>query len=217
MTQVERDAIVSPATGLLLFNTTAGKFNYYTGSAWSEIGGGGGGGTPGGSTTQVQFNDGGAFAGDAGFTYDKTTDTATIGSLSLTTIANATTDTDKFIVSDTGLLKYRTGTEILSDIGAIASSYLDTDTTLAANSDTKIATQKATKAYTDAKFATRFSRRHDYAGGYSYCGTAAFGSADSAAAWLITRIPINANGTVGTVQRSANNSIWNNRTSLTYT
>ena len=34
--------------------------------------GGGGGGTPGGSTTQVQFNDAGAFAGDSGLTYDKT-------------------------------------------------------------------------------------------------------------------------------------------------
>ena len=32
---------------------------------------GGGGGTPGGSDTQVQFNDGGSFGGDAGFTYDK--------------------------------------------------------------------------------------------------------------------------------------------------
>jgi len=29
---------------------------------------------PGGSTTQVQFNDGGSFAGDAGLTYNKTTD-----------------------------------------------------------------------------------------------------------------------------------------------
>ena len=154
MTQTERDSIVSPATGLLIFNTTAGKFNYYTGSTWSEIGGGGGAGTPGGSDTQVQFNDGGSFAGDAGFTYNKTTDTATIGSLNLTTIANATTDTDKFIVSDTGLLKYRTGNEILSDIGAIASSYLDTDVSLAANSDTKLATQKATKTYVDNSIAT---------------------------------------------------------------
>ena len=32
-----------------------------------------GGGTPGGSTTQVQFNDAGAFAGDADLTWDKTT------------------------------------------------------------------------------------------------------------------------------------------------
>ena len=33
-------------------------------------GGGGGNGTPGGANTQVQFNNAGAFAGDAGFTYD---------------------------------------------------------------------------------------------------------------------------------------------------
>ena len=33
----------------------------------------GGGGTPGGSDTQVQFNDGGAFAGDADLTWNKTT------------------------------------------------------------------------------------------------------------------------------------------------
>lgn len=41
-------------------------------------GGGGGGGTPGGSTTQVQFNDAGSFGGDAGLTYDKTTDTLSV-------------------------------------------------------------------------------------------------------------------------------------------
>lgn len=43
-----------------------------------------GGGSVGGSDTQVQFNDGGSFGGDAGFTYNKTTDTATIGNLVLT-------------------------------------------------------------------------------------------------------------------------------------
>lgn len=35
--------------------------------------GGAGGGTPGGSTTQVQFNDAGAFGGDVDFTWNKTT------------------------------------------------------------------------------------------------------------------------------------------------
>jgi hypothetical protein len=40
--------------------------------------------TPGGSNTQMQFNDSGGFGGDAGFTYNKTTDTATLGALSLT-------------------------------------------------------------------------------------------------------------------------------------
>ena len=36
-------------------------------------GGGGGSGTPGGSDTQVQFNDAGAFAGDADLTWNSTT------------------------------------------------------------------------------------------------------------------------------------------------
>lgn len=37
------------------------------------ITGGGGSGTPGGSDTQVQFNDGGSFGGNAGMTFNKTT------------------------------------------------------------------------------------------------------------------------------------------------
>lgn len=40
------------------------------------------------------------------------------GDLYVNTIANATTDTDRFIVSDGGLIKYRTGAQVLSDIGA---------------------------------------------------------------------------------------------------
>lgn len=39
----------------------------------------GGSGSPGGSNTQVQFNDSGSFGGDAGLTYNKTTDTLTVG------------------------------------------------------------------------------------------------------------------------------------------
>lgn len=50
------------------------------------IPGGGGGGTPGGTDTQVQFNDGGAFGGDAGLTYNKTTDTLTSANVSAGTV-----------------------------------------------------------------------------------------------------------------------------------
>ncbi len=54
----------------------AGKIN--------SFGGSGGSGTPGGADTQVQFNDGGSFGGDSGFTYNKTTDSATLtGDLAL--------------------------------------------------------------------------------------------------------------------------------------
>jgi len=52
------------------------------GGGFGSGGGGGGGGgsaTPGGSDTQVQFNDGGVLGGDAGLTYDKTTDILTVG------------------------------------------------------------------------------------------------------------------------------------------
>jgi hypothetical protein len=42
--------------------------------------------------------------------------------LSLSSVANATTDTDRFLVSDGGVVKYRTGAEVLSDIGAAAST-----------------------------------------------------------------------------------------------
>lgn len=38
----------------------------------------GGSGSPGGSDTQVQFNDGGAFGGDSGLVFNKTTDTLTL-------------------------------------------------------------------------------------------------------------------------------------------
>jgi hypothetical protein len=59
------------------------KFNPFTGKL-DQVGAGGGGGTPGGSPTQVQFNDGGTFGGDAGLTYNKTTDELTLaGDLNL--------------------------------------------------------------------------------------------------------------------------------------
>jgi hypothetical protein len=40
--------------------------------------------------------------------------------VTFSSIANATTDTDRFLVSDAGVIKYRTGAELLSDIGAQA-------------------------------------------------------------------------------------------------
>jgi hypothetical protein len=48
------------------------NFNPFTGNL-DEVSASGGSTSPGGSTTQVQFNDAGAFAGDADLTWDKTT------------------------------------------------------------------------------------------------------------------------------------------------
>ena len=44
------------------------------------------------------------------------------GAVTFNTIANATSDTNKFLVSDSGVLKYRTGAEVLADIGASSGS-----------------------------------------------------------------------------------------------
>lgn len=64
----------------------------------------GGGGTPGGSDTQVQFNDGGAFGGDVDFTWNKTTNTLTLGE-------NSTIDAPGLYIDGT------TGTSIQIDSG----------------------------------------------------------------------------------------------------
>ena len=58
------------------------------------------------------------------------------GNVKISTIANATTDTDKFLVSDSGVIKYRTGTEVLSDIGGISLSSISANTPLSYDSGT---------------------------------------------------------------------------------
>lgn len=58
--------------------------------------------TPAGSNTQVQFNDSGALAGDAGFVYNKTTDIATLVGLNLSGLTASqitATDGSKNLVS----------------------------------------------------------------------------------------------------------------------
>jgi hypothetical protein len=61
----------------------------------------GGATPPGGSTTQIQFNDAGAFGGDAGLTYVKATDTLTIVGPIVSTVS---TGTAPFTVASTTLV-----------------------------------------------------------------------------------------------------------------
>jgi len=71
----------------------------------------------------------------------------------------ATSDTDKFLVSDSNRIKYRTGAEVLSDIGGQASlgftpeNITNKKTSLVDNSDTYYPTQKAVKTAVDTKLA----------------------------------------------------------------
>lgn len=64
MTATERDAIATPATGLLVFTTDAGDagiFQFWDGSAWVDVGGGGadGGGLwqPDGTNDYIEYDD----------------------------------------------------------------------------------------------------------------------------------------------------------------
>lgn len=58
MTTVQRDAIVTPATGLEIYNTTTGAPEYYNGSAWGSINGiYGGSGSLSGATTITMGTD----------------------------------------------------------------------------------------------------------------------------------------------------------------
>lgn len=43
MTTTQRDAISSPRTGLMIYNSTTSKVNQYNGASWVEVGSGGGG------------------------------------------------------------------------------------------------------------------------------------------------------------------------------
>lgn len=47
MTEAQRDAISTPATGLVVFNTDTGALNVYSGSAWAAVGSGSGSGQGG--------------------------------------------------------------------------------------------------------------------------------------------------------------------------
>jgi hypothetical protein len=69
---------VDDRVGALLVAGSNVTLTYNDGANTLTIASSGGSGSPGGSDTEVQFNDGGAFAGDSGFTWNKTTNVLTV-------------------------------------------------------------------------------------------------------------------------------------------
>jgi len=55
--------------------------------------------TPGGLDTEVQFNDGGSFGGDSGFTYNKTSETITVTNVESTLVNTSTITTTNATIS----------------------------------------------------------------------------------------------------------------------
>lgn len=75
MTTTEKNAIVAPATGLLVYDLTLGAFNVYNGSAWVSVGGG----LPAGSNGQIQFNNNNVFGASSDLYWDNTNNRLGIG------------------------------------------------------------------------------------------------------------------------------------------
>ena len=86
---------------------------------------------------------GSTFSIDTSITVDKTT---------VQTLTNKTL-TAPVLNNPTGLTSTDVGLNNVTNVAQLPASYLDTDGTLAANSDTKVASQKATKTYADTKIA----------------------------------------------------------------
>jgi len=81
---------------------------------------GGGGGSPGGSDTQVQFNDGGAFGGSAGLTWDKTNKVLAVAGGAVTAshpVLSLSQTWNNAAVAFTGLVFNVTNTA--SDVGSL--------------------------------------------------------------------------------------------------
>ena len=83
-------------------NPTSGYVLSWNGSDYAWVAQSGGGGTPGGSSGQVQFNDSGSFGGDAGFTYNKATDTVTAGAFTTTGSTPSISSASALGISTTG-------------------------------------------------------------------------------------------------------------------
>jgi hypothetical protein len=87
---------INYADGILYYKTSANSL----GSILTS--------TPGGLDTEVQFNDGGSFGGDSGFTYNKTTETITVTNVEATLVNTST------ITATTGTFPFISGDVIIS-------------------------------------------------------------------------------------------------------
>ena len=86
--------------------------------------------TPPGSDGEIIYNNDGVYGADSSFSLNDVTKMVTVKDLTITTVAASAVDTDKFLVDDSNVVKFRTGAEVLSDIGGSASGHLHDGATL---------------------------------------------------------------------------------------
>lgn len=84
LTTVQRDAVAAPQTGLMVFNTTTNRFNWYSGGTWNEVG------TGSGTVTDVTGT-AGRITSTGGATPQIDIDGSYTGQNSITTLGTVTT------------------------------------------------------------------------------------------------------------------------------
>ena len=129
MTSTQRDAITSPATALLIYNTTTNQLNYYSGSAWQVVTGGGqaqlnGTGFVKASGTTISYdnstyitnanvvfnNQANSYTTGMKQTFQSSATTAGFSFGGITADPSSLTSGDVWFRSDLGKLQYRDGT-----------------------------------------------------------------------------------------------------------
>jgi hypothetical protein len=150
----------SPVTGQIYFDTTTGHFGVYTGSAWEYTG------SVGSNTVTKSANAAAADTLQVSGGTDKTlVDFTSAGGLVKVSaggvVSIAVPGTDYVTAASTSTFTNKTfdangtGNSISNiETADFATNVVDTDTTLAANSDTRLASQKAVKAYADSLIAS---------------------------------------------------------------
>ena len=106
--------VIESNTGFSGIGITTGTYNTVIGSGIT--------GLTSSTSNNIILADG---QGNIKYRWDGTTNNL-YGTATISTINQATTDTDKFLVSDSGVVKFRTGAEVLSDIGGQAALTLTT-------------------------------------------------------------------------------------------
>lgn len=84
---------LEPAVGFPVYVTDEQLLYYWNGTAWESLSG-----SPAGSDTQVQFNDGGDFGGNANLTYDKSATALSVDNLKLDGNTISSTDTNGSVI-----------------------------------------------------------------------------------------------------------------------
>lgn len=201
----------SPAEGQIYYNSVSKKLRQYNGTTWTEYGDA----SAAGDVTQSS-NSGGAgrmkvSAGANKVITDYSGGAGIVKSDASGVVSPATAGTDYVTGSSTNTLTNKTidangtGNSISNlETADFASGVIDTDTSLAANSDSKLATQKAVKAYVD----TRVTGLLDYQGAIDASANPNFPAANKGDVYRIS-VAGKIGGASGTVVQAGDEIIAN--------